>query len=101
MAEIRKLVEQTLTAKELKLAQGPVSLVALDPVKSIGKSFQVTGIPTVVILDAKGIVQAIHVGFSPDVLDTLTNDVDTLLEGRSLVEPKPAATPAKRAGAPK
>jgi thiol-disulfide isomerase/thioredoxin len=98
MVEIRKLVEQTLSARELKLAEGPGSLVALDPLRTIGKAFSVTAIPTVVILDAKGIVQAVRVGFEPDVLDTLTNDVDTLLEGRSLVTPKPAEANAPGAG---
>jgi hypothetical protein len=87
-AEVRKLVEKTLKDKDLKLDVAPIGSVALDPANLIGEAFQVRGIPTVVILDAKGVVQSIHVGFSPDVVDTLTEEIGELLAGHSLVEPK-------------
>jgi thiol-disulfide isomerase/thioredoxin len=89
LESVRKLVETTLDKKKLTLAEGPISMVALDPAKTIGKAFHVEGIPTVVILDAKGVVQAVHVGFRPDVRETLTDAIDTLRAGRSLVEAKP------------
>ena len=47
--------------------EGPISAVALDPDQDVGDAFKVQAFPTVVILDAKGIVQAVHVGYSEDV----------------------------------
>jgi thiol-disulfide isomerase/thioredoxin len=85
--EVRALVEKTLTAKKLALQSAPVGQVALDPAGALGDTFHVTGLPTVVILDAKGIVQAVHVGYSEDVRDKLTRDIDTLLGGEPLVKP--------------
>jgi thiol-disulfide isomerase/thioredoxin len=86
--EVRALVEKTLTAKKLALQNAPVGQVALDPAGSLGDAFHVEGLPTVVILDGKGVVQSVHVGYSEDVRDTLTRDIDTLLGGEPLVKPK-------------
>jgi thiol-disulfide isomerase/thioredoxin len=91
LGEVRKLVEKTLGEKKLELTSGGVGKVALDPSGTIGDAFQVEGYPTVVILDAKGVIQAAHVGFRPDVRETLTKDVDALLEGKSLVKARPKA----------
>jgi thiol-disulfide isomerase/thioredoxin len=94
--DVRTLIEKTLAGKHLKLTEGPVSLVALDPSQSIPKLFHVSGIPTVFLLDAQGIVQGVHVGFRSDVRESLSHEIDTLLEGGSLL-PKngqPEAKPA-------
>ncbi|MDR3639290.1 MAG: TlpA disulfide reductase family protein [Isosphaeraceae bacterium] len=91
LAEVRKLVEKTLGEKKIALAGNAVGKIALDPSGTIGEAFQIEGLPTVVILDGKGIVQAAHVGFRPDVRETLTRDIDALLEGKSLVKAKPKA----------
>ncbi len=82
--ELRKLIEKTLTERKIETK----SLIALDPTKAIGEAFAIEGLPTVVILDGKGIVQAAHVGYNPEVLQTLTKDVDTLLAGKSLINEK-------------
>ena len=44
------------------------------------------------ILDGKGIVQSVHVGYNSDAAEplhkTLAKEIDTLLEGKSLAKPK-------------
>ena len=73
----------------------------LDPSNSVGKAFEVEGFPTLVILDGKGIVQSAHVGYNPDAAEplhkSLTTEIETLLEGKSLVVDKDrAAKEAKK-----
>ena len=85
--EVRALVEKTLADKKLVLQNAPVGQVAIDPSGAIGETFHVEGLPSVVILDPKGIVQAVHVGYSEDVREKLTRDIDTLLGGEPLVKP--------------
>jgi thiol-disulfide isomerase/thioredoxin len=94
-AEVRKLVEKTLDDKKIVLTGTPVGQVGLDPSGSVGDAFKVEAIPTVVILDGKGVVQSAHVGFSPDVRETLTKDIDALLAGKALAKPKPVEAEAK------
>jgi thiol-disulfide isomerase/thioredoxin len=90
-AEVRKLIETTLKTKSIDLLAPPVGKVGLDPSNSVGEAFGVEGYPTVVVLDAKGVVRAAHVGFSPDIGKTLAREVDALLEGK----PLPGSEPAK------
>jgi thiol-disulfide isomerase/thioredoxin len=91
MAQIRKLVEKTLADKNINLTGSPVGRIGLDPSKSVGTAFEVEGYPTLVILDGKGIVQSVHVGFNPEAAEplskTLAKEIDTLLEGKSLASP--------------
>ena len=89
LAEVRKLVEKTLDQKQIKLTGTPVGLIGLDPSGSLGKAFDVEGLPTIVVLDAKGTVQSAHVGFSPDFREKLTTEIDTLLAGKPLFREKP------------
>jgi thiol-disulfide isomerase/thioredoxin len=97
LGEVRKLVEKTLDEKKIALAGNSVGKVALDPSNTISQAFDVEGFPTVVILDAKGIVQSAHVGFSPDIREKLAAEIDALLAGKSLAkdQPKPAAKKAE------
>ncbi|MDG3004657.1 redoxin family protein [Paludisphaera mucosa] len=95
LAEVRKLVEKTLAEKKIDLAGKPVAAIGLDPSGSVGELFQVEALPTLVVLDAKGVVQAAHVGFSPDIREKLAAEIDALLAGKPLPkaddEPKEAA----------
>jgi thiol-disulfide isomerase/thioredoxin len=97
LAELRSLVEKTLDTKKIKLTGTPVGLIALDPSRSIGDAFQVNAYPTVVLLDANGVVQAAHVGIPGGDVDAvgrvLGKSIDTLLEGKPLAA-KPADVPA-------
>jgi thiol-disulfide isomerase/thioredoxin len=88
VSEVRALVEKTLKTKNITLTGNSVGLIALDPSGSIGKAFSVEGFPTLVILDAKGVVRSAHVGYDPrgavPFNKALGKEIDTLLEGKSL-----------------
>jgi len=96
--EVRKLVETTLQEKKVTLTGTPVGKIALDPSGSVGEAFSIQVLPTLVILDAKGIVQAVYLG--QQTKETLTKDIDALLAGQSLVKPE-AKEAAARDGAGK
>ncbi|WP_337175781.1 TlpA disulfide reductase family protein [Paludisphaera sp.] len=81
-AEVRELIEKTLADNKIELAGKPNAAIGLDPANAIGELFQVEGLPTLVIIDAKGVVQAAHVGFSPDIREKLTADLDAILAGK-------------------
>jgi len=102
LSEVRKLVEQKLSDKKIALAGTPVGQIALDPSNSVGNAFDVEGYPTLVILDAKGVVQSAHVGYNPDATEplskSLAKEIDALLEGKSLVAPKGTATGDSKRG---
>ena len=89
LTEVRKLVEKTLAEKKITIEGNPVGLVGLDPSGSVARAFDVEGFPTVVILDAKGVVQSAHVGFSPEIRVTLAIEIDKLLAGKPLATGKP------------
>ncbi len=97
ISEVRKLVEKTLNAKKISLTGNPVGQVGLDPSGSIGKAFDVEAFPTLVLLDAKGVVQSTHVGFNPDIRELLTTEIDSLLAGKSLAKGKPVEAVKKPA----
>ncbi len=87
LSEVRKLVEKTLSTKQINLTGSAVGLIGLDPSKSIGEAFQIEGYPTLLILDGKGIVRSVHVGFDPDAAPplnkSLAKEIDEILEGKS------------------
>lgn len=89
ISEVRKLVEKTLADKKIDLIGGPVGRIGLDPSNSVGQAFDVEGLPTLVILDGKGTIQAVHIGLSADTKETLakrlTTEIDSLLAGKPLV----------------
>lgn len=85
-AEVRKLIEKTLAEKKIDLAGKANAAIGLDPSGSIGELFQVEGLPTVVVLDAKGVVRSAHVGFSPDIREKLAAEVSAILAGKPLPE---------------
>ena len=53
--------------------------VALDPQSAAGKSFRVEGIPQTVVIDKRGVVRHVHVGFSPDIGSRLKREIQALL----------------------
>ena len=94
LPELRKHVEKTLEEKKVVLTGTKVGLIALDPDQSIGNAFSVQAIPTLVILDGKGIVQAAYVGQQTG--ETLSKDIDALLAGKSLLKEKPEEAAKKK-----
>jgi thiol-disulfide isomerase/thioredoxin len=87
--EVRKLVESTLEKKKIALTGNPVGRLAIDPSRSVGDAFEVEGYPTVVVLDAKGVVRAAHVGFTAGLTKVLGGEIDALLEGKPVTPAAP------------
>ncbi len=85
LPEVRKLVEKTMKENKLELLQPPVGFVALDPTSQVGEAFKPPALPSLVLIDPKGVVQAVHVGFGGDTIDKLSAEIDTLLAGDSLL----------------
>lgn len=81
---VQALVETTLKEKKLGLRQGETGRVAIDPEHIVGKAFGVDAYPTLIVLDAKGAIQSIHVGFDPRIRETLGGEIDALLEGKPI-----------------
>jgi thiol-disulfide isomerase/thioredoxin len=98
LSEVRRLVEKTLSENEIKLTSGSAGLIGLDPSKSVGEAFQIEGYPSVVILDTKGIVQAIHVGFDPDtpLNKSLAKEIDEIRAGKPPAASKIGAKEASK-----
>jgi hypothetical protein len=46
------------------------------------KTYRVQGFPTLYVIDAKGVIRDIHVGYSPDLGVKLTATVERLLAGK-------------------
>ncbi len=59
--------------------------VAMDRQGSAQADYMATSIPTTVVIGKDGIVQAAHLGFSPMTREQLTNELQTLVDGGSLV----------------
>jgi hypothetical protein len=95
--KLHEMVEKSLKELDVNIAGSPVGAVALDPEQLIGDAFGVEGIPMVVVLDGRGVVQAVHLGYREGVGDELAEQVEALLDGKSLVE-KPADS--AKAGTP-
>ncbi|MDH3582727.1 MAG: redoxin domain-containing protein [Phycisphaerae bacterium] len=60
--------------------------VLLDRDGAVARAYGVRGIPQTVIIDREGTVQAVHVGFSPDLKQKLIGELDALLAGKKLAE---------------
>jgi thiol-disulfide isomerase/thioredoxin len=88
---VREKVEETLRKRGLDLQKGSVGMVALDPTLEVGEKFKVSALPAVIILDSKGVVQSVHIGLSRDLRSVLSEEIDTLLDGKSLVDSKAGA----------
>ena len=89
LKEARVRVEAKLKEMKLSLvAEGDrlVGMVALDPLGKAAEKYGVQAIPYVVLIDAKGVVRAVHVGVTPR--EVLAREVDALLSGQPIGEPK-------------
>jgi len=93
--EMRKLIEATLKERKIDLTGNSVGQVALDTTGDIGKAFGVESIPMIVLLDGKGVVQKVHVGFSDNTIEEVREEINTLLDGKSLAKPRAKAKEKK------
>jgi thiol-disulfide isomerase/thioredoxin len=71
-------IEEFLAEKKLDIA------VALDAGGDVTKLYGVSAIPQTVVIGRNGTVQAIHIGFSEEVADTLRQELTALLDGQDL-----------------
>lgn len=68
------------------LQKGIGARQVLDSEQSIGNAFRVSRIPCAVLVDAKGTVQRIVVGYSSGEAERMSSDISKLLSGRDLFE---------------
>lgn len=73
--------------------------VALDTQGSVADQYGVEGIPQTVIIGKDGTVQAVHEGFGRGLESSLTEELEALASGQSLLEGKEEASSAE--GTPK
>jgi thiol-disulfide isomerase/thioredoxin len=76
-AEIRTFLKQ----KKLTFTVG------LDSNGSVGNAYGANAIPLLVLIDKKGVVRSVHVGYSPEIKATLKKELDALLAGKDLAAP--------------
>lgn len=60
--------------------------VILDPKRTAGKMYKLNGIPQTVLIGKDGTVQAVHIGFSSDLKEELSEQLGKLVKGESLIE---------------
>ncbi len=85
LKETQTLVEAKLKEMKLSLkAEGdkPIGMIALDPLGKVAERYGVEAIPFVVLIDAKGVVQAIHVGVT--AREVFAEQIDALLAGKPI-----------------
>ena len=73
--------------------------VALDSQGAVGNAYHADAIPLLVLIDKKGVVQSVHLGFDPGIKATLTKELDALLAGKTLAHESDAHD--ARPGGPK
>jgi len=75
----QKLEDARFVVKELGLNYPQVQATGIP------EKFGVRGFPTLIIIDQLGVVRDVHVGYSPDLYETVCKKIEELLQ------PKPAA----------
>jgi thiol-disulfide isomerase/thioredoxin len=73
-------VKKFLEAQKLQCS------VAFDKDGAVAKAYGVKGIPQSVIVGKDGTVQAVHVGYAPDLKEKLDKELATLIDGKKLAE---------------
>ena len=69
-----KVISKFLEKKQLKALS-----VIMDETRMIGGDYKVKGIPKTVVIDQKGIIRHVHVGFSPKIGNRLKGEIQNLL----------------------
>ena len=80
MQEEPDIISQFLENKEWDVT------VALDSGRTAADDYGITGLPTLVLIDKSGTVQALHVGYNPQIQSVLRQELDDLLAGKNLVK---------------
>ncbi|GJM27158.1 MAG: hypothetical protein DHS20C16_35730 [Phycisphaerae bacterium] len=58
----------------------------LDGKKDVGRAYKVQSFPTSFVVGKDGVIEAVHVGGPQDIDKRVQKQIDTLLEGKSLVK---------------
>lgn len=67
--------------------------IVLDSQGNTTHGLNIDAIPVLLLIDRRGILQSVHIGFGKDLKAVLKEELDTLLAGKSLV--KAPSSPAK------
>ncbi len=82
-------VDQGETSEQINEYLGSVKFkpnVILDQKRTAGKMYKLNGIPQTVIIGKDGTVQAVHIGFGSGLKEELTEQLEKLAKGESLLE---------------
>lgn len=71
--------EDASTVQAFLKKEGLTLPVALDTAGAVSSKFSVQSIPRLMIIDTKGTVRHGHTGYSPNMQETLKNQLDALL----------------------
>jgi thiol-disulfide isomerase/thioredoxin len=82
-------MEQPQKVQDFITKAGYTFPVALDKEGAITQKYGVTAYPTLFLIDASGKIQNVHLGVEPNIEKTLPQEIETLLVGKSLEQPKP------------
>ncbi len=77
-----------LAEKRVGIEDSRGCMIAVDPRGAIVEILQVAGLPAIVLLDGKGIVQAAHTGTGEELRGALGKEIETLLAGKALERPE-------------
>lgn len=78
--ETAEQIKEFLSKKNLKISVG------LDSEGKVAEMYQVRGIPQTVIVGKDGNVAEVHVGFSPDLKESFTKELNDILAGKKTTE---------------
>lgn len=80
LGEPADMVQTFLENQEVELPVG------LDLARMAATSYQVGPIPQTVLIGKNGVVENVHIGLPPDLKGVLSKELDTLIEGKSLLK---------------
>jgi thiol-disulfide isomerase/thioredoxin len=88
------LREEPDEIREFLTSQDLNTTVALDKEGTVAGEYGVDGIPHLVVIDKNGVVQAVHVGLSPNLKRELQRELSAVLDGQDIVNnPLPPEVP--------
>ncbi len=75
-------VQRTIERKQLTFHQ------AMDAKGDIAKTYKISAIPALIIIDKDGVVRAVHVGYGPGEEKVLAEQINALLKGEKIAQSK-------------
>lgn len=76
--ETKEMLQAVLTQLNVKAD------FAMDAGNTVGRMFQATGYPTMVILGKTGMIEAVNIGNKVDLEDLMKGQLDALLDGKAI-----------------